>query len=190
MGEPWECHLTQSFVLTYCFLHLRNISKIRTFHSISDLKKVVNALVSSQLDYCNAIYSWLSQVSLHCLQLVYNADAAERLIFETSRTEHVTPILAALLGRSLKFWINFEILLLISKALHGLTRICCTFRGLGWWQRLTGPFPSMPPDWNSLPEDLRLCCSLTTFTSVLKTLFYLKSCLTSQATGWAPVPDF
>ena len=81
-------------VVQTCFMHLRNIHKIKSFLSISNLKTVVNALVYSRLDYCNALYSGINQSLIRRLQLVQNA--AARLVTGTRRYEHITPVLAEL----------------------------------------------------------------------------------------------
>ena len=46
-----------------CFLQLRNITRLKPF-SVNDRQIVTNALLSSQLDYCNALYLGISQSSL------------------------------------------------------------------------------------------------------------------------------
>ena len=105
-------------VVRTCFFHIRNIHRIRTVLSTPNLHTVVNALISSRLDYCNALYSTLSKASIHRLQLVQNA--AARLITGTRRSEHITPVLAALHWLPVTFRIDFKILLLTFKALNGL----------------------------------------------------------------------
>lgn len=54
---------------------LRDISKIRPFLSNQNLIKVINVLVCSRLDSCNALCYNVSQSSLHRPQLVRNAAA-------------------------------------------------------------------------------------------------------------------
>ncbi|KAF7645688.1 hypothetical protein LDENG_00200040, partial [Lucifuga dentata] len=54
---------------------LRTISKIRHFLSPSDLERVIHALISSRLDYCNSLYHGISQVAISHLQLIQNAAA-------------------------------------------------------------------------------------------------------------------
>lgn len=43
------------------FYHLRNISEVRCFLSLSDYEKLVYAFVSSRLHYCNALFAVLSK---------------------------------------------------------------------------------------------------------------------------------
>lgn len=39
-----------------CFYHLKNIAKLRSIVSRPKLEMIIHALVSSRLDYCNALY--------------------------------------------------------------------------------------------------------------------------------------
>lgn len=71
----------------------------------------------SQLDYCNTLYSGISQGSLHRLQLVQNAAAC---LIGTKKDENITPMLASLHWLAVSFSIDLEILLLTFKALHSL----------------------------------------------------------------------
>ena len=59
------------------FNMLRKISKIRYLLSEVDLKIVVNSLVVSCLDYCNAIYHGINGNLIHQLQFILNAAAAK-----------------------------------------------------------------------------------------------------------------
>uniref|UniRef100_A0A0E9W6K3 Uncharacterized protein n=1 Tax=Anguilla anguilla TaxID=7936 RepID=A0A0E9W6K3_ANGAN len=40
-----------------CFYRLMNIPKIRTILSFEDTEKVIHAVVSLHLDYCNCLYT-------------------------------------------------------------------------------------------------------------------------------------
>ena len=48
------------------------IAKVKPFLSCGDLEEVIHASISSQLDYCNALYFAIDQTLLHRLQLVQN----------------------------------------------------------------------------------------------------------------------
>src|SRR5277367_4047036 len=55
--------------------HLRALSHIRNFLSVSSANMVACAIVSSRLDYCNAVLNGLSSYNLHRLQTVQNRAA-------------------------------------------------------------------------------------------------------------------
>ena len=174
-------------------MHIRNVQKIKSFLTITNLKTVVNALVYSRLDYCNSLYSGLSQNLIHRLQLVQNA--AARLITGTRRFEHITPILAELHWLPVPFRIDFKILLLTFKSLNGLAPSYLSSMveyyeparslrsaGVGLLKeshkaKLVSKgdrafVVRAPKLWNSLPPDIRLTTSLSSFKSLLKTHFY------------------
>ena len=77
-----------------CFFQLRNISKIKSFLSTANLEIVIHSFISSRLDYCNSLYSGLNKKTISRLQLIQNS--AARLLTNTRKREHITPILAAL----------------------------------------------------------------------------------------------
>ncbi len=70
------------------------------------------------MDYCNALYAGVCQSSLSRLQLVQNA--AARLLTNTKKRDHITPILASLHWLPVKQRIVFKILLFVFKAINGL----------------------------------------------------------------------
>ena len=57
------------------FYHLRNISKIRKMLSLHNAEKLINAFVTSRLDYCKALLSGCANSTLKGLQLIQNAAA-------------------------------------------------------------------------------------------------------------------
>lgn len=81
--------------------------------------------MSSRIDYCNSVYIGISQGQLSRLQLVQNA--AARLLTHTKKRERITPVLISLHG--LPFYlssrIEFKVLLMFFKALHGISQIYC-----------------------------------------------------------------
>lgn len=58
-----------------CFFQLRNTAKIRPLLSASDLEHIIHAFIFSRLDYCNSLFTCLSQADLSRFQLVQNAAA-------------------------------------------------------------------------------------------------------------------
>ena len=70
--------------------HLQNIAKIRNSLSQDNAETLVNAFISSQLDFCNALLNGLPQSVIDWLQYVQNC--AARLVTRTRSSEHITPV--------------------------------------------------------------------------------------------------
>ena len=81
-------------------------------------KLLVNAFVTSRLDYCNSLLYGLPNNQLHKLLCVQNA--AARLICNVSRFDHITPSLYFLHWLPIFYRIQFKILIFIFKAQNGL----------------------------------------------------------------------
>lgn len=81
-------------------------------------KKAIHAFISSRIDYCNALYVGVHQTGLHRLQLVQIA--AARLLTNSRKHEHITPVLYSLHWLPVQFRINFKILMFVFNALTGL----------------------------------------------------------------------
>ncbi len=77
-----------------CRFALYNIKKIRPFLSEHATQLLVQALVLSRLDYCNALLAGLPGNSIKPLQLIQNT--AARLIFNEPKRTHVTPLFISL----------------------------------------------------------------------------------------------
>ena len=105
-------------VVRTSFFQLRLLAKVKMFLSRHDLDKAIHALISSRLDYCNALYVGVSQTSLSRLQLVQNAVA--RLLTNTNRRMHITPVLNSLHWLPVLYRIDFKLLMFVFKALNGL----------------------------------------------------------------------
>ncbi len=69
---------------------LFNTKKIRSFLSEHATQLLVQALVLSRLDYCNALLAGLPDSSIKPLQLIQNV--AARFIFNDPKRTHVTPL--------------------------------------------------------------------------------------------------
>ena len=83
------------------FYQLQLVAQLRPYLDRNNLASVVYALVTSKLDYCNALYVGLPLKTVRKLQLVQNA--AARLITGTRRFKHIRPILARLHWLPIRF---------------------------------------------------------------------------------------
>ena len=100
-----------------CFFHLRNIAKLWSIISHSELEMSVHAFISSRLDYCNSLFTCLNKTSIDKLQLVHNA--AARLLTRSKKSCHITPILASLHWLPVHYRIHFKVLTFTFRAIHG-----------------------------------------------------------------------
>ncbi len=85
--------------------------------SQQDLEKIVHAFIFSRLDYCNGVFTSLPKTSIRQLQLIQNA--AARVLINTKRVDHITPLLRSSHWLNVSQRIDFKILLLVYKALNG-----------------------------------------------------------------------
>ena len=85
-----------SEVSKLAFYHLRNISHIRKYLTLSAAKTIVHALVCSRIDANNALYFGLPVVQIKKLQRMQNA--AARVILRRRKYDHVTPALENYIG--------------------------------------------------------------------------------------------
>ncbi|KAK2904419.1 hypothetical protein Q8A73_011076 [Channa argus] len=83
-----------SSVSRACRFALYNIRKIRPYITEYTTQLIVQALVTSRLDYCNALLMGLPISTIKPLQMIQNA--AARLIFNQPNKTHVTPLFRSL----------------------------------------------------------------------------------------------
>ncbi len=100
-----------------CRFALFNIKKIRPFLSEHASQLLVQALVLSRLDYCNALLAGLTASSIKPLQLIQNA--AARLIFNELNRMHVTPLFINLQWLTIAARIKFKALMFAYKTTTG-----------------------------------------------------------------------
>ena len=89
-----------------CHFHIRDIRRIRHLLPLSTATALANSLVSSKLDYCNSLYSGISQTNLNKLQRIQNSLA--RVITNTSKYQHITPTLKKLYWLPIKQRIDYQ----------------------------------------------------------------------------------
>ena len=121
LGSWFDNHMSMNVhvgkVCSKAFRGLYNIRQIRKFLSMDSTKTLIHAFVTSHLDYCNSLLAGIPQYQLQRLQKVLNA--AARLIYQSPRLCHITPILISLHWLPVKFRVDFKIALLVYKALNG-----------------------------------------------------------------------
>ena len=74
-----------------CFYHIRIISKVKQYITNDVCKILDQALVTSRLDYGNALLQGLHQVLIERLPKIQNC--AARLITRSRQSEHITLVL-------------------------------------------------------------------------------------------------
>lgn len=175
-----------------CFYHLRNIAKLRFIISRTELEMAVHAFISSRLDYCNSLFTCLNKSSINQLQTVHNA--AARLLTRSKKSCHITPVLASLHWLPVHFRIQFKVLTVTFRALHGqappyisdLIFPYSSGRSLRSSDRHLLAVPrsrlktkgdrafqvAAPRLWNALPLDLRTAPSEQSFKKLLKTFLF------------------
>mgnify|MGYP001548869816 CR=1 FL=1 len=174
--------------------HLRNIGRIRKYLTQDATAQLVHSLVTSRLDYGNALLTNMPTCHLKKLQHIQNI--AARVVSKTGRYEHITPILMTLHWLPVPARIDYKVAVLVYKALHdqapkyiqdmlvpylpsrqlrssgtGLLQVP-RFRTKQYGARSFSVFA--PKLWNTLPVELRTCATLQSFTSQLKTFLFRK----------------
>ena len=108
-GADMEDHIKK--ICKTCHFHLTNISKVRTYLHREPTEAIINAFVTTNLDYCNAILYGLPKVLLNRLQLVQNR--AARIVTFSKKYEHIIPRLIDLHWLPVEYPIIYKILLLV-----------------------------------------------------------------------------
>ena len=98
--------------------NLYSIGKIRKYLDRPTVEKLVNATITSRLDYCNSLMFGIPKDLMSQLQKRQNH--AARVITQWRKYDHITPDLVDLHWLPVKQRIDFKILLLTYKALNGL----------------------------------------------------------------------
>ena len=192
LGAMFDSQLTMAphvkSVVKKSSFHLRNIGKARRVLTEDTTKTVMQSLVMSRLDYCNALLIGIQQDLIAKLQRLQNS--AARIVSRTRKYEHITPVLIKLHWLPIKFRIQFMVLLLVYKALNGLApkyikellvpykptrHLRSEAKGLLDEPRTRLKFGdrafsiSAPRLWNALPQHLKDSTSCQAFKKCLKT---------------------
>ncbi|XP_051990673.1 uncharacterized protein LOC127649553, partial [Xyrauchen texanus] len=173
---------------------LYNIRKIRPFLSVHATQLLVQSLVITRLDYCNALIAGLPACAIRPLQMIQNA--AARLVFNEPKRAHVTPLFVSLHWLPVHARIQFKALMLAYKTVTGSapaylktfmqsyvpTRSlrsakerCLVVPKQRGTKTLSRTFSFIIPRWwNDLPNSIREANSLSIFKKRLKTHLFQK----------------
>ena len=199
IGAIFDCHLHMvdhvSALCRACYIHIRNIGRIRPYLTQDATERLVHAFISSKLDYLNSLLIGLPKHLVKRLQLIQNN--AARIVTRTRKYDSITPVLKSLHWLPIKNRIHYKILLLTFKALNGLAPFYLSelltpykpprslrssqdnllkervVRTVRYGER---SFSYCAPKlWNAMPRHLRLCTVLGAFKKDLKTFLFNKS---------------
>ncbi len=141
-----------------CRFALHNIRKIRPFQTEHAAQLLVQALVISRLDYCNALLAGLPSNTIKPLKMIQNEWL--RLVFNEPKRAHVTPLFISFHWLPVAARIKFKTLMLAYRTatgsapayFHSLLRIYIPSRSLrsASERRLV-----VPEDQNHSPEHSR-----------------------------------
>ena len=179
-------------ILRSCYCNIRTIGKIRRYITTDACKTLVQAMVTSRLDYANILLDGLPQSLLGRMQRLQNT--AARLITRTPRRNHITPVLIDLHWLPVEYRPRYKVLLYTYKALNGLAPAYLRdlleqyhpTRSLRSASKLLLKVPSQRTvtygsrsfrmsaavQWNSLPNHLKHASSIGTFKKLLKTYLF------------------
>ncbi len=184
--------LNSFFFLQWIWIVMFNIRKIRPFLTEHAAQLLIQALVISRLDYCNALLAGLPSNTIKPLQMIQNAAVQTGL-----QRAHVTPLFISLHWLPVAARIQFKTLMLAYRTItgsaptyfHSLLRIYIPSRSLRSASERRLVLPSqrgskslsrtfsftVPGRWNDLPPPpIRTAGSLSIFKQQLKThLFQL-----------------
>ena len=178
--------------------HLYNIRRIRKYLTSESTHCLVRATVIGRIDYCNSLLFKIPAVHIAKLQRIQNS--AARLVYYIPRFEHITPVLYRLHWLPVSFRIEYKVLILTYKAIHGLappyisdlirTRERTNYNLRSSSQLLLQPYNvtktkktlgdrafqvASPGLWNSLPNDIRNAKTMDVFKSLVKTYLFRKA---------------
>ena len=188
--EQHISHLCRS-----AYLAMRQIASIYRYLTEKNTVQLMCSFVLSRLDYCNATLAGLPATHIARLQRIQNN--AARLVLQKSKRQHVTLLLKQLHCLPIQTRIDYKLATLAFRHFDGSLPQYLSSRldiyqpsrslrssndrllRVPRWKLKSFGYRSFsyqgPVVWNSLPTDLKLSSSLSSFKSRLKTLLFKKS---------------
>lgn len=174
-----------------CFYMLKNMFKIRCCINETAAKAGVHSMITSKLDYCNAILYGLLESTLKHFTRVQNLSA--RFISQHGEYEHITQVLKQLHWLPVYQRICYKVLILTFKSLNGQaptyleglmkrrpmkrTRIdgnndlvIPAIKHKSFGGRSVGY--GGPKLWNTLPKELKTCTNINAYKKFLEAFLF------------------
>ena len=157
---------------------------------------MVHTMITSKLDYCNAIlYIWSARVNAKALH--QGSEYPACFISQHGKYEHIIPVLKQYHWLPIRQRIHYKVLMLTFMSLNGLAptyleelmkRRPMKEQGLmatmTWWSPPSSISPLEEDKWaiwtklwNTLPKELKTCTNINTFKKLLETFLFKKAYL-------------
>ena len=105
LGVTFHSHLSFDNICRACYFHIRRLQQVCAI-SADSVQIIACAIVSSRLDYCNALLAGMSEYNLDKLQRVQNTLA--HVIIGLRTRDHMTPALTKLHWLPIRARITFK----------------------------------------------------------------------------------
>ncbi|KAK2171994.1 hypothetical protein NP493_1003g00012 [Ridgeia piscesae] len=169
---------------------MRNINQLSRFLPRPTKERVVNAIVTSRLDCCNALLYGTCAINIAPLQRIQNT--AARLITRSPRSDSGTTLLRELHWLPIVCRVDFKLLVFTYKAMHNdapvyLCELVCPYQPTRTLRSANNNMIEMKRTrtkagdcsfavaaaslWNNLPTVIKTCDNLTSFKRLLKIHF-------------------
>ena len=177
-----------STIVSSSFYHLSNIAKIKRYLTQPETEKLIHALISTKLDYCNSLLFGIKSSTLSNMQAVQNR-AARIVLGLHARVSVTDDMLRDLHWLKVDERIVFKLLLLTHKFFIGcapayfserLIIVNHDERLLNVWYHTSASGRrsfsyAAPRFWNCLTKEIRLLNNTEKFKSCIKTVLFRNS---------------
>ena len=174
-------------IVSHCYKILKDIGRIKKCLKKDHLERLVHAVISTRMDYCNSLFVNLAQCNLHKLQKLQNS--AAKIILGRRRRDSATAALKELHWLNVDARITFKILLLAHKVIKGKSSENLTLPYKKFNGRESDDFLLETPVfktkygkrlfaynasrlWNALPWEMRIEEDIKKYKRELKTLLF------------------